>query len=48
VLPQARKFTELGVTGESLPTLDPIEQPVRLPTETKAEADEPPSGTLPS
>ncbi len=49
VLPQARKFTELGVSSESLPSLDPIEQPVRLPAkETKAEADEPPAPPLAS
>ena len=29
VLPQARKFTELGVTSETLPPIDPIEQLVR-------------------
>ena len=41
VLPQARKFTELGVTSEELPSLDPIEQLVRLPaSEQKPEADE--------
>jgi DNA recombination protein RmuC len=49
VLPQARKFTELGVSSEVLPALDPIEQPVRLPvSETKAEADEPPAAPLSS
>ena len=38
VLPQARKFTELGVTSERLPALDPIEQPVRSITkDTKLE-----------
>ncbi len=31
VLPQARKFTELGVTSETLESVDPIEQLVRLP-----------------
>jgi len=31
VLPQARKFTELGVAGDTLPSVDPIEQLVRLP-----------------
>jgi DNA recombination protein RmuC len=31
VLPQARKFTELGVAGEELPSVDPIEALVRLP-----------------
>jgi DNA recombination protein RmuC len=41
VLPQARKFTELGVAGELLPSVDPIEQLVRLPaSESKPQADE--------
>ena len=41
VLPQARKFTELGVAGEALPSVDPIEQLVRLPaSESKPDADE--------
>jgi DNA recombination protein RmuC len=31
VLPQARKFTELGVAGEALESVDPIEQLARLP-----------------
>jgi DNA recombination protein RmuC len=31
VLPQARKFTELGVSSEEIPSIDPIEQLVRLP-----------------
>ncbi|HET9864048.1 MAG TPA: DNA recombination protein RmuC [Steroidobacteraceae bacterium] len=31
VLPQARKFTELGVAGETLPSVDPVEQLVRIP-----------------
>jgi DNA recombination protein RmuC len=36
VLPQARKFTELGVAGEALPSVDPVELLVRLPaSETK-------------
>jgi DNA recombination protein RmuC len=36
VLPQARKFTELGVAGDELPSVDPIEGLVRLPaSETK-------------
>jgi DNA recombination protein RmuC len=36
VLPQARKFTELGVGGDPLPSVDPVEQLVRLPaSETK-------------
>jgi DNA recombination protein RmuC len=38
VLPQARKFTELGVAGEELASVDPIEQLVRLPaSETKTD-----------
>jgi len=42
VLPQARKFTELGITSETLPALEPVEQPVRAITkDTKADADEP-------
>jgi DNA recombination protein RmuC len=41
VLPQARKFTELGVTSEETPSIDPIEQLVRLPAgEPKTETDE--------
>jgi DNA recombination protein RmuC len=39
VLPQARKFTELGVAGETLPSVDPIEQLVRLPA-TESKPDE--------
>jgi hypothetical protein len=31
VLPQARKFAELGVTGEPLESVDPIDALVRLP-----------------
>ncbi len=42
VLPQARKFTELGVTAETLPSVDPIEQLVRpIALENKPEAEEP-------
>ena len=41
VLPQARKFSELGVSGELLPSVDPIEQLVRLPaSEGKLPSDE--------
>jgi DNA recombination protein RmuC len=41
LLPQARKFTELGVAGETLPSVDPIEQLVRLPaSEIKPPSDE--------
>ena len=39
VLPQARKFTELGVAGEALPSVDPVEQLVRLPA-SEAKPDE--------
>lgn len=49
VLPQARKFTELGVTSETLPSIDPIEQLVRLPaSEAKPETDEPAPPITPS
>jgi DNA recombination protein RmuC len=41
VLPQARKFTELGVTSDTLPAADPIESLVRTPASPKAlESDE--------
>ena len=41
VLPQARKFTELGVAGEPLESVDPIEALVRLPaSEIKTDGDE--------
>lgn len=44
VLPQARKFTELGVSGEDVPSIDPIEQLVRLPaSEQKNDTDETPN-----
>lgn len=36
VLPQARKFTELGVTADTLPAAEPIESPVRAPASPKA------------
>jgi len=39
VLPQARKFTELGIAGEKLESVDPIEALVRLPA---IEAQNPP------
>jgi DNA recombination protein RmuC len=40
VMPQAQKFTKLGVTTETLASPDPIEQIVRMPTNPKAlEAD---------
>ena len=41
VLPQARKFTELGLGGETLPSVDPIEQLVRpIASEQKTLSDE--------
>jgi DNA recombination protein RmuC len=41
VLPQARKFTELGVTSETLSAVDPIEALVRVPAIPKEiEADD--------
>ena len=41
VLPQARKFTELGLGGETLPSVDPIEQLVRpIAGEQQALSDE--------
>ena len=41
VLPQARKFTELGVSADALPSPDPIEALVRAPAGPKAlESDE--------
>jgi DNA recombination protein RmuC len=44
VLPQARKFTELGVTSDVLPAADPVESLVRAPANPKAleGEDEPP------
>ena len=42
VLPQARKFTELGVAGEELPSIDPIDALVRVPaSEQKSLPDKP-------
>jgi DNA recombination protein RmuC len=44
VLPQARKFSELGITSETLPAADPIESLVRAPANPKtleAEDDAP-------
>jgi DNA recombination protein RmuC len=39
VMPQARRFSELGVPAESpLPTLEPLEQPVRTLSERSDEA----------
>lgn len=40
VLPQARRFTELGAaTGEALPVTEPIETLVRSPSQTSGSAD---------
>jgi DNA recombination protein RmuC len=36
VTPQARRFTELGATADSLPGIDPVEQIVRLPAGSSA------------
>jgi DNA recombination protein RmuC len=36
VLPQARKFTELGVTSDTLPAAEPVESLVRAPANPKA------------
>ena len=41
VTPQARRFTELGATPDSLPTIEPAEQVVRLPQVSTPDADEP-------
>ena len=42
VLPQARKFTELGVAGEELASIDPIDALVRIPaSEAKALPEKP-------
>lgn len=41
VTPQARRFTELGATADTLPTLDPAEQVVRLPQAPASDGDEP-------
>lgn len=49
VLPQARKFTELGVTSETVESVDPIEHSVRmLASETRSEADENQTGETPN
>ena len=39
VLPQARKFTDLGVGGEPLPSVDQIEELVRLPASESKPAE---------
>jgi DNA recombination protein RmuC len=40
VLPQARKFTELGVAGDELPSVDPVESLVRpIAVENKGESN---------
>ena len=36
VLPQARKFTELGVTSDTLPAAEPVDSLVRAPANPKA------------
>jgi DNA recombination protein RmuC len=36
VLPQARKFTELGVTSDTLPAAEPVDSLVRAPSNPKA------------
>ena len=42
VLPQARKFTELGVAGEELASIDPIDALVRIPaSDAKALPEKP-------
>jgi DNA recombination protein RmuC len=45
VLPQARKFTELGVAGETLESVDPIEALVRLPAAESRPEDSKPDET---
>ena len=41
VLPQARKFTELGVTSDTMPAAEPVDSLVRAPANPKAlEADD--------
>jgi len=48
VLPQARKFTELGVTSDTMPAAEPIDALVRAPGNPKTlEADDESAG-LPS
>jgi DNA recombination protein RmuC len=49
VTPQARRFTELGATPDTLPTVDQIEQVVRLPASSPAlESDSPDKTRTPS
>jgi DNA recombination protein RmuC len=44
VTPQARRFTELGATADTLPSIESIDQPVRLLAGAPApEADDPPN-----
>jgi DNA recombination protein RmuC len=46
VLPQARKFTDLGITSDTLPAVEPVESLVRAPASPKAlEADDEPPRT---
>jgi DNA recombination protein RmuC len=48
VLPQARKFTELGVTSDTLPAAEPVESLVRAPANPKALEAEDESPVKPS
>ena len=48
VLPQARKFTELGVTSDTLPAAEPVESLVRSPANPKAIESEDESQGKPS
>ena len=43
VTPQARRFTELGATSDTLPSIEPLDQPVRLLAGAPSvEGDDPP------
>jgi DNA recombination protein RmuC len=43
VTPQARRFTELGATSDTLPSIEPLDQPVRqLAGAPSVEGDDPP------
>jgi DNA recombination protein RmuC len=49
VTPQARRFTELGATADTLPSIEPLDQPVRLLAGAPAiESDDPDSPRTPS
>jgi DNA recombination protein RmuC len=48
VLPQARKFTELGVTSDTTPAAEPVESLVRAPANPKALEGEDESPVIPS